>query len=79
MLEFTLSRFFKTGGFMKRLMLMILTVAMPAVALEPVVTVREKVTAEKTVAVPSAVSSFTRSIKVGNLMQLDHVPAIWTI
>lgn len=52
--------------------------AMPAVASEPVVTVREKAADEKSVATPAAVSSFTRSIKVGNLMQLDHVPAIWT-
>lgn len=51
--------------------------AMPAVASEPVVTVREKAADEKSVATPAAVSSFTRSIKVGNLMQLDHVPAIW--
>ena len=53
--------------------------AMPAAASKPVVTVREKTTAENAVAVPSAASSFTRSIKAGHLMQLDHVPAIWTI
>lgn len=52
--------------------------AMPAVSSKPVITVREKETSEKVVASPSAVSSFTRSIKAGNLMQLDHVPAIWT-
>jgi hypothetical protein len=52
---------------------------MPAAASKPVVTVREKTTAENAVAVPSAASSFTRSIKAGHLMQLDHVPAIWTI
>lgn len=53
--------------------------AMPAASSEPVVSVREKVTADNAVPSQPALPSFGRSIKAGYLMQLDHVPAIWTI
>ena len=51
--------------------------AMPAVSSKPVVTVRENLASDKNVLTPAA-PSFTHSIKAGNLMQLDHVSAIWT-